>query len=245
MSERVRLYEGIVRVGHWDLCFLLAVVAQPSCRERHPWDATGDASDNALGTSPIVAAPSLPDSDGRGGADAGATPDAGEPEGVALPAARVGGPWVRCYGNFRLTGEPLKDMTRLALLCGPENGMSRLSTRPFEGSVKEGGPPMTQTLPVHRGTCYRIFAAATPSIADLDVVVKSSRGATVAADHGEDGWPIVQPDRPFCALEDDTFTVEVGAHRGEGRFAAETWQLRPAPQLAPEEAARRHAAEKP
>jgi hypothetical protein len=72
---------------------------------------------------------------------------------------------------------------------------------------------------------------AEAGVADLDVVVRSSRGSAIAADHGEDPWPIVQPDRPFCALEDDRYTFEVSAKRGSGRFAAEVWALRPAPPL--------------
>ena len=77
-----------------------------------------------------------------------------------------------------------------------------------------------------RGECYRVFAVADATVTDLDVTVHSSRGAPVAADHGEDAWPIVQPDRPFCPLEKDVYTLEIAAHRGHGRFAAEVWVLR-------------------
>jgi hypothetical protein len=139
---------------------------------------------------------------------------------------RVGGPWVRCYGNFRLSGEPLKDVTRLSLLCGPENGMRRLSKNALEGSVAEGQPPVTERMRAVRGECYRVFAAADRGVSDLDVAVRSSRGVMIASDGGEDGWPIVQPDRPFCALEDDGVTVEISARKGAGRFAAEVWVLR-------------------
>jgi hypothetical protein len=228
------------------IALLASVAAAPGChRDRHPWDgaAAPDGGEHALEVPPARAAdPSAADA-GPDAQAAASEPDAGETEGAAWPPVRVGGPWVRCYGNFHVSGEPLKDVTRLALLCGPENGMSRLSAKPIEGTVAEGGPPVTEALPVRRGTCYRIFATAAPTVADLDVIVRSSRGADVAADHGEDPWPIVQADRPFCALEDDAFTVEITAKRGQGRFAAEIWQLRPPPPLAPEEAARRRAAE--
>ncbi len=143
---------------------------------------------------------------------------------------RVGGPWVRCYGGFHPAGDPLKDVTRLAILCGPENGMKRLSTRALEGVVNAGAAAVSEAFDARRGECFRIFAVAEPSVADLDVVVRSSRGAPIAADHGEDAWPIVQPDRPFCALEDDRYTFEVSARKGSGRFAAEVWVLHaPAP----------------
>ncbi|MEJ7734676.1 MAG: hypothetical protein WKG00_36460, partial [Polyangiaceae bacterium] len=38
-------------------------------------------------------------------------------------------------------------------------------------------------------------------------------------------FPIVQPDRPLCFLDDDELTIEVSA-RGRGRFATEAWRLR-------------------
>jgi hypothetical protein len=104
--------------------------------------------------------------------------------------------------------------------------MRRLSTKPLEGDVTAGREGVTEAFEARRGECYRVFAVAEASVSDLDVVVRSSRGAPIAADHGEDAWPIVQPDRPFCALEDDRYTVEITAKRGTGRFAAEVWVLR-------------------
>jgi hypothetical protein len=187
----------------------------------HPWDQP-DAG--ALVTQPPPPPIVLPHVDGGEGPEDGG-PTAGEPDAPALPV-RVGGPWVRCYGGFHPSGDPVKDVTRLSILCGPENGMKRLSKQPFEGTVAAGGPAVSEGFAARRGECYRVFAVAEPTVQDLDVVVRSSRGAPLAAEHGEDAWPIVQPDRPFCPLEDDRYTVEVSAKRGGGRFAAEVWVLR-------------------
>lgn len=205
---------------------LAAVLLALGCDSpRRPWEQQSPDG----GPVPVLTAPAgLPYPLGAlplsSGAPAG-EPDAGEADLVPEPPVRVGGPWVRCYGNFRISGEPVRDVTRLALLCGPENGMRRLSPQTMVGSVIAGQPPVSETFQAHRGECYRIFAAAEPAVLDLDVTVRSSRGMPIAADHGEDAWPIVQPDRPFCALEDDTLTVEVSARRGQGRFAGEIWML--------------------
>lgn len=213
------------------LCPALALVALVAlacgCQERqHPWDQ-GDAAvpqEPTRALSPLVPSGLGAASTGSdGGKDPGSDSDEARPP---TPPVRVGGPWVRCYGNFRAGGEPVKDVTRLALLCGPENGMHRLSTKPFEGSVAEGSPGVTEAFEARRGECYRVFAVAEPEVKDLDVTVRSSRGAAIAADHSEDSWPIVQPDRPFCPLADDRCEVEISAHRGRGRFAAEVWVLR-------------------
>lgn len=204
-----------------------AAAAGLGCEHRsHPWDQPDAA---ATATSPNAAPPPIglpPAITSAAGSASAAT----APEDAPAVPVRVGGPWVRCYGGFHPAGDPVKDVTRLSVLCGPENGMKRLSRAPLEGALTEGGPSVTETFEAHRGECYRVFAVAERSVSDLDVVVRSSRGSAIAADHGEDAWPIVQPDRPFCALEDDRYTLDVSTKHGSGRFAAEVWALRtPAP----------------
>lgn len=210
------------------LPLLAALLALAACeRPTHPWDQpeAGVAPTVMVPPTPIVApvtaspsAGSPPPADDAGAAELPDTP-------TPLPV-RVGGPWVRCYGGFHPAGDPVQDVTRLSLLCGPENGMKRLSKQPIEGELREGGPAVTQGFDARRGECYRVFAVAASAVADLDVVVRSSRGAAVAADHVEDRWPVVQPDRPFCPLEDDRYSVEISAKKGSGRFAAEVWALK-------------------
>lgn len=200
-----------------------AVVVGFGCQQKnHPWEQpdAGEAPGALTGSG------WLPRSTASVVASGSAAPELLE---MPAPVVRVGGPWVRCYGGFHPQGDPVKDVTRLSILCGPENGMRRLSKKPLQGSVTEGGTAVSERFEARRGECYRVFAVAEPQVNDLDVVVRSSRGAAVAADHGEDAWPIVQPDRPFCPLEDDRYTFEVSARRGSGRFAAEVWVLRSPP----------------
>jgi hypothetical protein len=194
-------------------------VALSGCREEpRAWERTDGAPPTAAS---FVPSPALP--------DASALADAGDDAGSLLGdepvlPVRVGGPWVRCYGNFRVSGEPVKDVTRLSLLCGPENGMHRMGDT-LVGALAEGEAKSAGTFRVVHGECYRVFAVAEPSVTDLDVAVQSSHGANVATDQSEDGWPIVQADRPFCPLDDDTYTLELTARRGHGRFAVEVWRL--------------------
>jgi hypothetical protein len=196
-----------------------AAVAGLGCEHRaHPWDQPDAATTPGSAAPPPIGLPAAI-------ASAAGTGSAAPEEAPAAPV-RVGGPWVRCYGGFHPAGDPVKDVTRLSVLCGPENGMKRLSRAPLQGALTEGGPSVTETFEARRGECYRVFAVAERTVSDLDVVVRSSRGSAIAADHGEDAWPIVQPDRPFCALEDDRYTMEVSTRHGGGRFAAEVWVLR-------------------
>jgi len=162
--------------------------------------------------------------------------DAAQPLGSALGSShpghdldpprvsRVGGMWVSCYGRFHTSGKPAADVTRLAMLCGPENGMKRASEL-LRGNVVDGGTASRHPFEAKRGECYRIFSASGGDIGDLDINVNSSRGSRLAADDTHDNWPLVEPDRPFCTFDDDTFAIEVSSKKGSGPYALEVWKL--------------------
>ena len=158
--------------------------------------------------------------------DGAAAPAAGDSPGAAGdPRITPGGGWVRCHEGLVLSGDPLKDVTRFGLLCGPSNGMRRKTRQALVGVIGEKDPAVTTSLRVARGACYRAFAVADAQVGELEVTFRSSRDVAVASDHGVGRLAVVQPDRPFCALADDVLTVEVRAVRGSGRFAAEVWSL--------------------
>lgn len=166
--------------------------------------------------------------------DAGAPPAlppsltaAPAPAPVEVGGARVvpGGGWVKCAEGLGLSGDPLKDVTRIGVLCGPSNGMRRKTGQAIVGVIGEHEPPVVTSLRLSRGACYRVFAVADAQVAELDVTVRSSHDVAVARDHAMGRLAVVQADRPFCTFADDLFTLEVAARRGSGRFAAEVWSL--------------------
>jgi hypothetical protein len=194
----------------------------------HPWDGNDAAPTTMAPPTPIATL--APTASATAGVSPTSAASNAAPAEVAVdephPPVRVGGPWVRCYGGFHRSGDPLKDVTRLSMLCGPLNGMKRLTDPTIQGAVQEGGPALEQPFEAKRGECYRVFAVGEPSIIDLDVTIRSSRGAAIAADHGDDGWPIVQPDRPVCPLDNDRWTIEISSKKGGGKLAAEVWVLK-------------------
>jgi hypothetical protein len=141
---------------------------------------------------------------------------------LARPAP-VGGAWLRCYSSFLARSDPEADVSRLAASCGKVNGMQRLRARE-SGELAAGGR-REHALQARAGECYRVFAVGAPSIGDLDVEVYAPDGRRVAFDTGDDRWPIVEPDRPFCAFDDGRHRVNVHAQRGAGRYALEVWRL--------------------
>ncbi|MBI4701637.1 MAG: hypothetical protein HY744_10850 [Deltaproteobacteria bacterium] len=203
-------------------CCLLAALLLASCRERpRPWEAAADGA-AAPPVEPFLPAPADASWLGDGGLLGTA---GGEGGGPATPLRRLGGLWVGCHDGFRPSGEPVKDVTRLSLMCGPANGMQPLSDQPLTGRVQAGEPPVRHRFQAVEGECYRIFAVAEPSAAGLDVTVRSSRGSRLAGTWSEPGWPIVEPDRPFCTFAAGTFVVEVTARQGSGPYALQIWRL--------------------
>ncbi len=146
---------------------------------------------------------------------------------AAVPAPSASsafGPWVRCYARFRPESTPLRDVTRLALLCGPQNGMRRLGET-LEGEASDTGASVEHAVSLGKGQCVRAFAVAEASVADLELALVGPSGVTLATDGGDDRWPILLPDRAVCVDVDGSYTVRVRARKGRGRFALSTWLL--------------------
>jgi len=152
--------------------------------------------------------------------------DTGDDDLLTEPNSRVGGLWVSCHEGFRRSGEPDKDVTRLAMMCGPPNGMVPIANT-MRGSVVAGGRPASHDFSVQEGACYRIFAVGGGDIGELDVIVTSGRGTHLATDDSRDAWPIVERDRPLCSFGDDTFRIEVSSRRGAGPYSVQIWSLPP------------------
>jgi hypothetical protein len=134
----------------------------------------------------------------------------------------VGGSWVTCYGNYRPTSTPERDVTRLGILCGPSNGMKPVGTTTV-GEASEN--PTEHELDVRQGDCFRIFAVADATVSDLAVVVRDPKGGPIASDHNNDRWPILNPDGPFCLVDAGKYSVEVRARQGRGKYAMQIWRL--------------------
>ena len=209
--------------GHrsvWAAALWVLGLASGCERRARPWDGPLDASVRDE-SQPWV----RPGPDASWLTNPAAVTDGGADGGRVERVSPVGGLWVSCYGGFRPSGEPLRDVTRLGLLCGPPNGLRLVSREPLQGKVAAGARAASHRFEARRGECYRIFAVASSSIEDLDVVVRSSRGSQLAKDHSEDAWPILDPEGPICTFGDDTFTVAVSARRGSGSYAMQIWAL--------------------
>lgn len=131
-----------------------------------------------------------------------------------------GGLFVRCLQGLQAERDPVKDLTRIVMSCGPSTGMDPVGQGMIEGALAQGAP-VTFDLPMAKDRCYRVFAVADGGIAELDVEVRSSRGTTIASDHMTGRIAVAQPDRPFCTSADDVATISVTSGGGSGAFSLE------------------------
>ena len=199
-----------------------------------PPERSGSRADGALSRPKVgsAATPSLSPSSNEGRptpvaplGDLGSAPGGllgGSDRAVGHRPDPVGGSWVTCYGNYRPTSTPERDVTRLGLLCGPANGMMPVGAT-VTGEATENGTQ--HPFDVRAGECFRIFAVAEPSAADLAVEVRDPKGLPVASDHNNDRWPILNPDGPFCLLDPGKYLVRVHARQGRGKYALQIWRL--------------------
>jgi hypothetical protein len=196
------------RVGSLAVRWLLLPVAILGCRE-HPSPPPG--GDLAPSTTP---APS----------GSGPRAAAGQPRRDTARPAPVGGKWLSCYGSFAPRSDPRLDVGRLGEACGPPNGMTK--TKSFDGEVRADAGVPGHRFAARAGECFRVFAVADPAVEDLDLELFDAQGRRVAFDEGDDRWPIVKPDGPWCSFDAGELSIRVTASHGAGRYALEVWKLR-------------------
>ena len=139
---------------------------------------------------------------------------------LALPSRPVGGLWSRCHQGFERSGNPEADATRLAMVCGPSNGMRRLKS--LRGEVKPNETAAVE-IAAERGHCYRVFAAADDPLGNLTISARIDGRAVAEA---EGGHVVLEAERPFCAVASGALVVGVSGER-RGRYALEIWSLAP------------------
>lgn len=174
----------------------------------------------------VTASPSARPSASAAPSASSAAPSASSASSAAPTASApvgAGGPWVGCYGGFRPGSTPLRDVTRVGLLCGPANGMRPVAPA-WEGRLDEGAQ-REHVFSVERGQCVRAFAVGDGNIRDLDLTLLDPRASALGADSIDDRWPILPPDGTICALSDGPHTLRVAARKGSGSYAAQVWLL--------------------
>lgn len=161
------------------------------------------------------AADAAPDSSGA----RDAAPDAPVLDGAAFE----GGNWVKCYEHFRLGTRPKVDLMKLGMLCGPSNGMRRLTklgVKPLKGRV---GSLLTWFG--HRGECYRVFAIASPGTSRVSIQVEGPGHQRLVEISSARRWVVAGPRGPFCSERAGRYRARIRVDHTKARPEAAVWRL--------------------
>lgn len=174
------------------------VVALAACGpDKRPWEAAAGSGDALFAPRPI----------------ASATASVTRLEGPATEHER-------CTAGYVASGDPVRDVTRLALSCGGATGMRRTLPQAVTGTLGDGAVELA--VQAKRGRCYRVFAAAAPAALELGLALRTSRDATVAEDRMKGPLAFLGARAPVCGLDEGELTVVVTGS-AKGRFAVEVW----------------------
>jgi hypothetical protein len=209
----------VARSPRWILAVVLSACPSQKNGSSHEPDARSDRTPEA--PAPPAAASGDVDiepKEGEGKATLPRNLDA------AMKRARepFGGSWIGCYAHYKPASTPERDVTRLALLCGPENGMQRVGSM-LTGEAAES--VSEHAFDVRSGECFRIFAVAGPAVSELSVEVYDANEIGVASDGEADRWSVLMRDGPLCPREGGKYTVRVRARQGKDKYALEIWRL--------------------
>ncbi|MCU0682467.1 MAG: hypothetical protein MUF34_09465 [Polyangiaceae bacterium] len=205
---------------------LAVALTAPACGGRRPSGAGGSAGGSGAGGGAEYAASAsasaAPIPSGMVGPLVAPPLEPGAPPGALLPSP-VGGPWLRCYDHFRPDAGALRDVTRLAMLCGHVNGMRAVGPAE-EGDVAEGGEVRAHPIVLKGGECVRLFAVADAPLEELALALSGPTGVLANATPGA-RWAVTLADRPLCVAADGEYTMLVRSRKGAGHYAAQAWRL--------------------
>ncbi len=122
-----------------------------------------------------------------------------------------------CYKTVGFSGQHDRDYTALIEKCGTPTGMLEY-VKPQTGklhSVKDAVDSFT--VPMDKGSCYRLFAVGDQTIHDIDIVILRN-GAILGSGAMTQPVEIIQGSAPFCPVDDGKYSFDVKV-KGEGKGA--------------------------
>jgi hypothetical protein len=133
-------------------------------------------------------------------------------------------PDAQCWAEVAATGDHTKDYAAIVGACGAPTGLAEYA-KPVEGKLHHARDPEDVfTMPVRAGYCYRYFAIADATIADLDLLIEKKGGALVGDDKTNGPFAIIDADEPWCQNEDQDveFHLKVDGP-GKGGYTFGVW----------------------
>jgi hypothetical protein len=133
-------------------------------------------------------------------------------------------PDAQCWADVPATGDHAKDYAAIVGACGTPTGLVEY-VKPVEGTLHHTRDPEDVfTMPVRAGYCYRYFAIADATIADLDLLIEKKGGALVGDDKTTGPFAIVDVEEPWCQDEDQDVELHLKVDGpGKGGYTFGVW----------------------
>jgi len=125
-----------------------------------------------------------------------------------------------CWKGFTPTGNAEADVADLGSRCA--QGMSPL-VPPVKHTFK-AGESKSIPVPIVPG-CYRVIAVGGKGVKDVDLALKDASGKVVAADMTpDDVFPMIHPNKEFCAEAVQFLNLVISVKKGSGDVAGGVWK---------------------
>lgn len=138
---------------------------------------------------------------------------------TSADAAADTGP-VACWKGFTPTGNAEADVVDLGHRCAA--GMAQV-VPPVKHVFKQGEAKVIP-VPIVSG-CYRVIAVGGKGVKDVDLELKDPSGKIVAADKTPDDiFPMIHPNKEFCAEAMQLLQLTISVKKGSGDVAGGVWK---------------------
>jgi hypothetical protein len=130
----------------------------------------------------------------------------------------------QCWAEVPATGDHTTDYPAIVAACGTPTGLIEY-TKPVEGKLHhKHDPEDVFTMPLRAGYCYRYFAIADATVADLDLLIEKKGGALMGDDKTNGPFAIIDAEAPWCQDDDQDveFHVKVDGP-GKGGYTFGVW----------------------
>lgn len=125
-----------------------------------------------------------------------------------------------CWKGFAPTGNAEADVAELGHRCA--QGMAPLIP-PVKHTFK-AGESKSIPVPIVPG-CYRVIAVGGKGVKDVDLALKDQSGKIVAADMTpDDVFPMIHPNKEFCAEAVQFLNFVISVKKGSGDVAGGVWK---------------------
>jgi hypothetical protein len=138
--------------------------------------------------------------------------------GSKKAAKRAHPEWASCSGSRAATADLDVDVTLLAKACQATTKMHAVGPL-LKNTQAQDAPAQSFKLKAEANHCYRLYAAAAPTIKNMEIFITDSEGALAVEARTDAPRAIVFEDGAVCFTAADDAQIKVSVGAGEGTYS--------------------------